>query len=138
MSAGELEFNWMLCATHYIADGMALHTIANDFFTLLGSDHDESQLRAIIHSEFNSNQPETGFQLPLELESRLPETRPKSFFEAIATVDHLLNQRKQIVCQPLLCGWVSFLGLIRILSGWPRLSPTLWETSPHNRAYSLF
>jgi hypothetical protein len=100
-STGELEFNWMICTTHYIGDGMALHATANDFFTLLGSDKDESQLRAILHSELNSNQPETSAQLPLELESRLPETRPQRFFEAIATVDHLLNQRKQIVCQPL-------------------------------------
>ncbi|KAH6917006.1 hypothetical protein BKA70DRAFT_1251121 [Coprinopsis sp. MPI-PUGE-AT-0042] len=95
-STGELEFNWMICTTHYIGDGMALHATANDFFTLLGSDKDESQLRALLHSELTTNQPEIGAQLPLELESRLPETRPQRIFGAIATVDHLLNQRKQI------------------------------------------
>ncbi|KAH6892847.1 hypothetical protein BKA70DRAFT_1119206 [Coprinopsis sp. MPI-PUGE-AT-0042] len=95
-STGELEFNFMICATHYIADGMSLHAMANEFFTLLGSGQDESQLRALLHSELNSKKAEVGTQLPPELESRLPETRPQRIYGAIATVDHLLNQRKQI------------------------------------------
>ncbi|TFK30927.1 hypothetical protein FA15DRAFT_662997 [Coprinopsis marcescibilis] len=93
----ETEHNWMLCTTHYIGDGMALHATANDFFTLLGNDNDEAKLRALLHSELTSNKPDGAeSQLPLSIEARLPKTPNARIFEAMATVDHLLSQRKLI------------------------------------------
>ncbi|KAG2022925.1 hypothetical protein CC2G_000639 [Coprinopsis cinerea AmutBmut pab1-1] len=95
-STDELEFNWMICTTHYIGDGMALHQTANDFFTLLGSKKNEAELQALLNSEMTSNRQEGEQQLPLSIEDRLPESRPERIYGAISTVDHLLSQRKLI------------------------------------------
>jgi len=38
------HYDLMICATHFLGDGMALHQLANDFFVLLGSRMDETFL----------------------------------------------------------------------------------------------
>jgi hypothetical protein len=38
------NYDLMICATHFLGDGMALHQFANDFFVLLGSSMDETAL----------------------------------------------------------------------------------------------
>ena len=38
------NYDFMICATHFLGDGMALHQFANDFFVLLGSCMDETTL----------------------------------------------------------------------------------------------
>jgi hypothetical protein len=38
------NYDWMICATHFLGDGMALHQFANDFFVLLGSSMNEMAL----------------------------------------------------------------------------------------------
>ena len=38
------NYDLLLCATHFLGDGMALHQSANDFFTILGSSLDEKAL----------------------------------------------------------------------------------------------
>jgi len=49
----------MICATHFMGDGMALHQFANEFFGLLGSDktiHDlEAQLKEELWSRLGGN-----------------------------------------------------------------------------------
>ena len=51
---GELcDFNFMICAAHFLGDGMALHNFANDFFTLLGSSQSLSQLEDILQEEWS-------------------------------------------------------------------------------------
>lgn len=94
----------MLCTTHYIGDGMALHQSANDFFTLLGSDKDAAKLQEILDSEILERvSVPVREDLPADVESRLPATKPERIFDAIATVDHLLTQRKLIVSLSLFC-----------------------------------
>ena len=38
------NYDLMICATHFLGDGMALHQFANDFFVLLGSYMNEMAL----------------------------------------------------------------------------------------------
>ena len=38
------NYDFMICATHFLGDGMALHQSANDFFVILGSCMDEVAL----------------------------------------------------------------------------------------------
>ena len=38
------NYDLLICATHFLGDGMALHQFANDFFVILGSPTDETAL----------------------------------------------------------------------------------------------
>lgn len=58
-------FEVMLCTTHYVGDGMALHTFMNELYTLLGSKSD-GELLALLEAEVG-----TATQLPPSLETRL-------------------------------------------------------------------
>ena len=44
----------LICAMHFIGDGMALHTFANEFFGLLDSDKDDAELRAVLDNEWQT------------------------------------------------------------------------------------
>jgi hypothetical protein len=44
--------DFMICATHFLGDGMALHQFANDFFTLLGSALDQVGLASVLAAEW--------------------------------------------------------------------------------------
>jgi len=90
------EFNFFICAVHFLGDGMALHTFANDLFTLLaGEDSNASgclsteALRTLLENEWRQHwdtqlcQPSADPDiLPVSLEARLP--RPLSKFQRIA------------------------------------------------------
>ena len=43
----------MICATHFLGDGMALHQSANDFFVLLGNCMDETALLEKLMAEWS-------------------------------------------------------------------------------------
>lgn len=62
------KFEIMLCATHFIGDGMALHTFMNEFYTLLGSDKSVGDLEDMIEDQLYV----PPCRLPLGLEDRLP------------------------------------------------------------------
>jgi hypothetical protein len=47
------NYNLMICATHFLGDGMALHQFANDFFVLLGSYMDETALLEKLTAEWS-------------------------------------------------------------------------------------
>jgi hypothetical protein len=66
------RYQIMLCTTHYVGDGMALHTFMNEFYTLLGSDKSVVELAALIESQLA-----VGQGLPASLEDRLPRTTSK-------------------------------------------------------------
>lgn len=68
-SAPDGSYELMLCATHFIGDGMALHTLMNDFYTLLGSDKTVHDLELLIREQLA--QP-TAVELPKGLEACLP------------------------------------------------------------------
>jgi hypothetical protein len=44
----------MICAAHFLGDGMALHQFANDFFGLLGGDKTITELEAQLTEELSS------------------------------------------------------------------------------------
>ncbi|KAF9041766.1 hypothetical protein BDZ89DRAFT_1109706 [Hymenopellis radicata] len=88
----------LICATHFIGDGMALHNLSNDFFTLLGGPNDEEALRKLLVEEWNRrcNKPGDASTLPLSLEELLPEVPDSAFHRAASRVDFQNVQRKQI------------------------------------------
>ncbi|WVQ95671.1 hypothetical protein IAU59_002769 [Kwoniella sp. CBS 9459] len=64
----KLGYEVMLCATHYLGDGMALHTFMNEFYTLLGSDKTVNDLSEMIASTIGVGHT----SIPDSLEDRLP------------------------------------------------------------------
>jgi hypothetical protein len=44
----------LICATHFLGDGMALHRFANDFFIMLGSTKTQHELWTLLHDEWLS------------------------------------------------------------------------------------
>lgn len=52
--SGAVQCDFLICATHFLGDGMALHQFANDFFGLLGSRSTMSELATTLSSEWQS------------------------------------------------------------------------------------
>ena len=48
------QHDLLICAMHFLGDGMALHAFANDFFGLLGSDKSDEQLRQKLTEEWTA------------------------------------------------------------------------------------
>jgi len=46
------DYELLICATHFLGDGMALHNFANDFFGLLGGPKSENELEAVLQHEW--------------------------------------------------------------------------------------
>lgn len=63
--APDTKYEFMLCAAHFIGDGMALHTFMNEFYTLLGSNLDVSDLEHMIDQQLDTIVP-----LPQGMEER--------------------------------------------------------------------
>ncbi|KAK0208750.1 hypothetical protein DFS33DRAFT_1372027 [Desarmillaria ectypa] len=93
----------LICATHFLGDGMALHQFANDFFSTLGSSKDEHELMGILRTEWETrcNKADDEYALPSSLEDRLPAAPTGHFYRAACRVDF---QR----CQDKLIGGHSF------------------------------
>jgi hypothetical protein len=53
-SSADIPANYdiLICATHFLGDGMALHQFANDFFGLLGSSSTNHELVSTLSSEW--------------------------------------------------------------------------------------
>ena len=51
-SAQQHEYDLLICAMHFLGDGMALHAFANDFFGLLGGEKSDEELRDVLHDEW--------------------------------------------------------------------------------------
>ena len=47
------QFDLLICAMHFIGDGMALHTFANDLFGLLGSSKTDAELEEMLRAEWS-------------------------------------------------------------------------------------
>jgi hypothetical protein len=90
----EGEFNLLICAAHYLGDGMALHRFAHNFFTLLASP-------SSVYVSKTSSTERWGPQavapdlLPCSIEESMPEYTGR-FRRAVAAVDFNSNQNKQI------------------------------------------
>lgn len=118
------EYDMMLCATHFLGDGMALHATMNDFFTLLASSSPSDEGRVLsdddlydlLDEEWSKrwDQDQTWIEvdgglgldmkglmaekapIPPSIESMLPP--PKTRFQALAQkVDFKASQNRLIV-----------------------------------------
>ncbi|KAJ7706029.1 hypothetical protein B0H17DRAFT_919835 [Mycena rosella] len=94
------NFDLLLCATHFLGDGMALHQFANDFFGLLASDRADGDLECMLtdewYSRWGAKKDESVFGLPSSLEDRLPPLPEGKFCRAVARVDFNNSQAKLI------------------------------------------
>lgn len=89
---GERSYDVMLCATHFLGDGMALHTFMNEFYILLGSSQTTSSFATTISAEFHTS---TG--LPLSLEDRMPVVgNGSSLAKAVEKAENAHNDSKLI------------------------------------------
>lgn len=46
------NYDLLICTTHYVGDGMALHQFANDFFTILSSKKENDELHELLKEEW--------------------------------------------------------------------------------------
>ncbi|KAJ3787143.1 hypothetical protein GGU10DRAFT_417189 [Lentinula aff. detonsa] len=87
------DYDLLLCTTHFVGDGMALHQCANDLFTLLSSKKSTGELHDILKEEWRlrfGGQYSEMF-LPKSLEERLPQYSGK-FQKTASIVDFELSQ----------------------------------------------
>ncbi|KAG5647756.1 hypothetical protein DXG03_008479 [Asterophora parasitica] len=92
-----LKCEFLMCAAHFLGDGMALHQFANDFFGLLGSSSTPTELAALLSSEWETRYDQHAAQphLPSALEDRLSAPTGK-FKRAASRIDFQRNQEKLI------------------------------------------
>lgn len=50
----EPQHELLICAMHFLGDGMALHQFANEFFGLLGSEKTDDDLAAMLDEEWRA------------------------------------------------------------------------------------
>lgn len=89
----EGSYDLLICAAHFLGDGMALHQFAHDFFTLLGGEKTQSELVELLRHEWESRR--TADVLPPALEDNLPVTGNK-FRRAAVKVEFQKNQDRLI------------------------------------------
>lgn len=92
------NFDLLLCATHFLGDGMALHQFANDFFALLASDRADVDLECILTDEWYSRWGGTKAVsgLPSSLEDRLPPLPNGRLYRAVSRIDFDNSQTRLI------------------------------------------
>ncbi|CAA7265890.1 unnamed protein product [Cyclocybe aegerita] len=96
---GEQDYHFLICATHFLGDGMALHQFANDFFGLLGGSLDLASLGQKLSDEWSQrikSDGDKGPTLPSSVEDRLPQASTSRWSRATARVDFDQAQRKLI------------------------------------------
>jgi len=96
--SNEQNYDILICAVHFIGDGMALHQFAHDFFTLLGSEKSLSELESLLGQEWDQISGVSVVNnsiLPDSMEEVLPSVHGR-FRRAVAKVDFDNSQRKLI------------------------------------------
>ncbi|KAG1757180.1 hypothetical protein EDB19DRAFT_1656229 [Suillus lakei] len=88
----------MICAAHFLGDGMALHQFANDLFGLLGGDKTitelETQLKEELSSRWDANSTRIAV-LPNALEDNFTVS-PSKLRSAAEKVDFQLSQQRLV------------------------------------------
>jgi hypothetical protein len=88
----------MICAAHFLGDGMALHQFANDFFGLLGGDKTITELEAQLTEELSSRWGADSIGnavLPNALEDNFTVS-PSKLRSAAEKIDFQLSQRRLV------------------------------------------
>ena len=52
---GAVEYELLICAAHFIGDGMALHQFANDLFGMLGGTSSQEELDQLVSNEWKQH-----------------------------------------------------------------------------------
>ncbi|KIP02084.1 hypothetical protein PHLGIDRAFT_130931 [Phlebiopsis gigantea 11061_1 CR5-6] len=92
------QFDLLICAMHFIGDGMALHTFANDFFGLLGSSKTDAELDEMLRTEWSErwqNKDNDSSILPAAMEDNIPIKWSK-LHAAAASIDFQMSQQKLV------------------------------------------
>ncbi|THG97375.1 hypothetical protein EW145_g7627, partial [Phellinidium pouzarii] len=99
------DYDLLICATHFLGDGMALHRFANEFFVLLAGQTDgkekttadiEEMLREVWEVRWGRNSiSREGGLFPVALEDALPRVEGR-FRRAAGKVDFEASQKKLI------------------------------------------
>ncbi|EGN93129.1 hypothetical protein SERLA73DRAFT_64480 [Serpula lacrymans var. lacrymans S7.3] len=92
------NYDMMICATHFLGDGMALHQFANDLFGLLGSSKTQGDLEALLNEEWQARWAGSIAEdsvLPESMEYRFPPETSK-FRRAVGKVDFQRSQDELI------------------------------------------
>lgn len=84
------EYEVMLCATHFLGDGMALHTFMNEFYTLLGSPISALDILDMIEDALP-----TRSALPNCMEDKLPRSFTK-LKEAVGAEEYFRSEQKLV------------------------------------------
>ncbi|TFK90810.1 hypothetical protein K466DRAFT_484133 [Polyporus arcularius HHB13444] len=89
------QYELLICAMHFLGDGMALHQFANDFFGLLGGEKSDDELREMLHEEWRVRWGDVAEEpvLPSALEDNMPMSA-SPFRRVAAKVDFELSQQK--------------------------------------------
>ncbi|KAH7927276.1 hypothetical protein BV22DRAFT_295710 [Leucogyrophana mollusca] len=88
----------LICAAHFLGDGMALHQFANDFFGLLGSEKTQGELETQLNEEWRArwgSTPDATSALPRAMEENFAE-EPSRFRRAVGKVDFQRTQEQLI------------------------------------------
>ncbi|TRM66058.1 hypothetical protein BD626DRAFT_486622 [Schizophyllum amplum] len=89
----------LICATHFLGDGMALHTFANDFFGLIGGSANEGELSELLNETWCTaikRAMDGKGTLPASTEDRFPPSSGSRLRRVAEKVDFQRNQEKQI------------------------------------------
>ncbi|TCD62410.1 hypothetical protein EIP91_006938 [Steccherinum ochraceum] len=92
------EHDILICAMHFLGDGMALHAFANDFFGLLGGQSSDEQLKQQLSEEWKErwgSLPQDVSVLPSALEDNMP-VKWSRLRRAAAAVDFEMSQQKLV------------------------------------------
>ncbi|KAF5388592.1 hypothetical protein D9757_004680 [Collybiopsis confluens] len=92
------DYDLLICTTHFVGDGMALHQFAHDFFTLLSMEKTDDELNAMMKEEWHVRYGDqfSEMTLPASLEDRLPATSGGRLHELASRIDFLQSQDKLI------------------------------------------
>nr|XP_019051046.1 hypothetical protein I302_01493 [Kwoniella bestiolae CBS 10118]OCF29976.1 hypothetical protein I302_01493 [Kwoniella bestiolae CBS 10118] len=98
----KVEYEFMLCATHYLGDGMALHSFMNEFYILLGSDLTTQEISQKITQKLGL---ESGLvEIPKSLEDRLPPSK-SDFARIVGKEESRRSEAKLIGGQSFGSSW---------------------------------
>ncbi|TDL25331.1 hypothetical protein BD410DRAFT_896234 [Rickenella mellea] len=92
------EYTILICATHFIGDGIAIHMFGNEFFTTISSDLSTEDIEKTLDMEWeikHSSMNTIKDVLPVPLEARLPPIEGK-FRKAACKVDFKNSEDKLI------------------------------------------
>ncbi|THH33423.1 hypothetical protein EUX98_g750 [Antrodiella citrinella] len=92
------QHDLLICAMHFLGDGMALHAFANDFFGLLGAKDSDEDLSNRLSDEWKTRwatAPQDVAVLPSALEDNIP-MKWSRLRRAVAAADFEMSQQKLV------------------------------------------